>query len=700
MSWIWISDKEYPDYQNNFYNVNAVSAETISGYRYGVAEFRKLFEFDTEISKISFRTSADSFYHLYINGELYETGPACSGGDFLCRRKYPYHYANVSETDVNGKAFELFAEVKLLPEVLTEYSRGHGGFYCEIAFTDVNGKVYNYSTNESWQSRLNASYSAERTFDSSKDIYKWSDAVTTEDIWNLKDSYIPTLSLNRVFEKEYILKPGENLKEHIELDKIYGIIPVAISSGSCNGSFVSTELKGQPEMKESFRFAGSGRYMSFRMHSLGEAELDVVNQDNKDITFTIILIAPWYRITQEGNFECSDPELNDVYNVCKHTLKICRQSIHLDSTKHQEHLACTGDYYIETLMGFYCFGDMKLSEFDVMRTADWLAENEGVMFHTTYSLIWVQMLRDVYYITGNTELLAYCRNALDILLDRFRTYKGDTGLIETPHDYMFVDWTVVDGYSMHHPPKALGQTVLNMFYYKALTTAAELYNRLNDFSNSESCSKESTELKTAINNELYDRDMKLYFDGKNDITGSNGWLPENSEKRYYTKYPNILACAYGVADKETSAEILERIMNDETLQDIQPYFTHYLLYALRENNLIEKYAFGIFDRWKPVVKSCSKGLAEGWIAPEPNYSFDHSHAWGGTVAYFMPSVISGLKIIEPGMKKISLNPKLYGLDYANLKISTKYGDIRISIDKDKTDISSPEEIKIDLITEK
>ncbi|MCQ2463801.1 MAG: hypothetical protein MJ177_10465, partial [Clostridia bacterium] len=163
--------------------------------------------------------------------------------------------------------------------------------------------------------------------------------------------------------------------------------------------------------------------------------------------------------------------------VCKHTLKICRQSLHLDSTKHQEHLACTGDYYIESLMTLYCFDDFRLSEFDIMRTADWLVDNNGRMFHTTYSLIWVQMLHDVYMITGNKALLTYSEKALDILLDRFAGYMGESGVIETPPDFMFVDWTVIDGYTMHHPPKALGQTVLNAFYYEALSVTRIIRTR-------------------------------------------------------------------------------------------------------------------------------------------------------------------------------------------------------------------------------
>ncbi len=42
----------------------------------------------------------------------------------------------------------------------------------------------------------------------------------------------------------------------------------------------------------------------------------------------------------------SDQDLNEIYELGKHTLKICRQTIELDSPMHQENLGCIGDYMI------------------------------------------------------------------------------------------------------------------------------------------------------------------------------------------------------------------------------------------------------------------------------------------------------------------------------------------------------------------
>ena len=111
--------------------------------------------------------------------------------------------------------------------------------------------------------------------------------------------------------------------------------------------------------------------------------------------------------------------------------------------------------------------------------------------------------------------------------------------------------------------------------------------------------------------------------------------------------------------------------------------------------IFDKYGMTILKRWADVANECDKGLKEGWIAPEEGYSFDHSHAWGGTPAYHMPSALTGMEILEPGMKKLKFNPNLYGLDYAEITIPTPYGMIYFKCEKDKdTVIDAPECIEI------
>jgi len=89
----------------------------------------------------------------------------------------------------------------------------------------------------------------------------------------------------------------------------------------------------------------------------------------------------------------------------------------------------------------------------------------------------------------------------------------------------------------------------------------------------------------------------------------------------------------------------------------------------------DKYTRKIIDNWRQPTKDCSKGLVEGFYAPEPTYSFDHSHAWGGTPLYSLPKALMGVSVIEAGYKKVRLEPSLLGLNYARVEIPTPFGMI-------------------------
>ena len=173
-------------------------------------------------------------------------------------------------------------------------------------------------------------------------------------------------------------------------------------------------------------------------------------------------------------------------------------------------------------------------------------------------------------------------------------------------------------------------------------------------------------------------------------------MPQNVEKRYYRKHANILAAYFGFFDRESCADLLVRILEDESLGVVQPYFCHFLLEAVFRNGLRERYTLPILEQWKAPVRECCKGLTEGFYKPEETYSFDHSHAWGGTPAYALPLALSGLEILEPGYQKIRLKPSLLGLRSARVQIPTPYGTIVIQMENGKKpEISVPGQIHVE-----
>ena len=699
--WIWLPKDIYKNEQTTVYSgFNKDKADN-----YTVAEFKRTYTFSQKVVRASLRFSGDTAFQLFCNDSIVATGPACVGGDFLGNETVRDNFYSF-ETTICPENTELdfFARVQMFPYHICEYSKGHGGFMLSALLTFEDGSEMAVHTDETWLARKNGGYNAPKSFDGRIKPDKFTNAEITPNIWNTITAQIPVREETELCPENSIilLTPQEEKRVILELDKIWGgfIKVEAETQGELHAEILCRELE-ETLSQEILIFSENQSYRGFCMHSAGNIEVTAKNLTAQSAKLKVSFIKTHYPIYEEADTITSDEELNEVLKTCKHTLKICRQTHHLDSTKHCEPLACTGDYDIESLMTPFSFGDMRLAEFDLLRTAVMLERENGRMFHTTYSLIWVKMLYDVYMLTGNKTLLMKCERALELLLNRFETYLGENGLIENPPDYMFVDWIYIDGLSMHHPPKALGQSCLNMFYFGALENAAKIYIELGDPHSAEKCRQRKETLRSAINSLLFDGEKGCYFEGLNTPTKPEllgKWMPQNVEKRYCLKHSNILAAYFGVCDDDTGRILIDKVMSDDIAGDCQPYFMHYLLEAVYRLGLREKYTLEICNRWKEPVLNCRKGLVEGFVAPEPTYHFDHSHAWGGTPLYSLPKALMGLKIAKPGMQEITLSPSLLGLNHARVELLTPYGKVVCEMKEGKKpSVTHPSQITVTLL---
>ena len=695
-NWIWLPASEYPNNQNTVYS----SFFKKNANNYTVAEFAKNYVFPTKIQRADLRFSGDTVFQLFCNNQIVATGPACVGGDFI-GNDTPRDNFYAFEATIYPDSAELnfFARVQMYPYMMCDYSKGHGGFMLSAILTFEDGTQEAICTDENWLVRKNGAYNAPKSFDGRICPDAFMPAECTPNIWNTTTAPIPVREEQELSTEcsEILLSPNEEKTVILEFDKIWGGF-VHVKTDTDGELFLQLTCREIDEnaQPETLHIVGSQEYRSFCMLSAGNIKVYAKNNSPHDAKVFVSFIKSHYPVFEEAETTTSDEALNLVLQTCKHTLKICRQTHHLDSAGHSEPLACTGDYYIESLMTPFSFGDMRLAGFDLIRTAIMLERENGKMFHTTYSLIWVKMLYDVYMLTGNKRLLENCEKALGLLLNRFNGYLGENGIIDNPPNYIFVDWIYIDGLTLHHPPKALGQSCLNMFYFGALDSAEKIYRILGAEQLAQSCQQKKHTLHIAINELLLDRDKGCYFEGLNTPSEcANNWTPQNVEKRYYLKHSNILAAYFGVCDDDTGRNLIHKIMAEEIAGDCQPYFMHYLLGAVYRLGLREQYTLQICDRWKEPVLAFSKGLVEGFVAPEPTYHFDHSHAWGGTPLYSLPKAIMGLEILKPGMQKIALSPSLLGLQQAKAELLTPYGKVICELKNGaKPNISHPKEIEV------
>ena len=693
--WIWVDSQVFPTKKPPY----TTFSENYLATDFSVAEFNKTYCFQKKILKAHIEVTADVAYRLYLNGSFLGRGPVCAGGDWGFTRPLPYRYFSVYEADLCTDTLSLFAEVGNLPLTQCESSNGQNGFLLAADLLFEDGTAKTIFTDTDWDSRISPFFSFDR-------IDKRLASLP----------YSPSVTVN----KTEVLRPSE-IENLVEEPIDLGFSPVTVNANETKtltfllphiySGFYSLSVKAKGEyavtvtdfekdlshghrVKERFFGKGCDSFKSLRMTSAGGFVLKIENRSD----FPLILsecsfLFSHYPVTREGNFVCSDEKLTAIYKMGKHALLTCKQSIELDSPMHEENLGCAGDYYIASAMNYLAFGDTALTRFDLVRIADYLKERDGFMFHTTYSLIYIVMIWEYYLVTGDTALLSRVREGVSAVLKRMSKASDETGLIVSPDSYMFVDWLIVDGYSLHHPPKALGEAVLNAFYYGALTYAAKIFSVIGDKVTEVRSKDCAAKVKNAFS-VFYDDERGLYFDGRGDESEAKSeWLPKNTKKKYFSLHTNSLAVLFGLVPEEKEKSLLTRALKDNSLIKPQPYFMHFVLNAVAKAGLFSEYGMELLSQWKYMTEF-PKGLVEGWYLHE-GYGYDFSHVWSGTPTYQLPMRLSGLEILEPGMKTIRLSPCLYGLKWAKISIPTPKGNITVSLAEGKAPtVSAPDGIEI------
>ena len=115
--WIWLPGDKYPNIQTTSYD----AFENKENRNYAVAEFSKVYIFDSKIVNAHIRFSGDTSFRLYCNNKFIATGPACVGGDFIGNGvARPNYYAFETEIHPESNKLDLFARVKMGPAQICE----------------------------------------------------------------------------------------------------------------------------------------------------------------------------------------------------------------------------------------------------------------------------------------------------------------------------------------------------------------------------------------------------------------------------------------------------------------------------------------------------------------------------------------------------------------------------------------------------
>jgi len=360
---------------------------------------------------------------------------------------------------------------------------------------------------------------------------------------------------------------------------------------------------------------------------------------------------------EASSFECSDPLLNRIWDLCKYSIKATTfAGVYVDGDR--ERIPYEADAYLNQLSHYTTDDDVKMAA----ATFDWLIENGT--WPSEWAPHMVFMAHAEWMYSGDREWL---KHRYELLKAKTLIHRcGDDGLVRSAemdrkrHD--IVDWPKGerDGYVFTEI-----NTVVNAFHIEALRQMAELARAVGEEADAKAFLARVKIAKAAFQKTLFDRTTGLYRDG----VGTD----------HSSIHANFFPLAFGLVPDGSVAGVVSWL--EERGMRCSVYAAQYLLEGLFENGgdaAAVDLMIADGDRsWKHMVNSGTTISWEAWdLKYKPNQ--DWNHAWGAAPANLLPRYVLGAQPAAPGWTTARIRPCPGGLKHARGKIPTPRGPVVIA----------------------
>ena len=409
----------------------------------------------------------------------------------------------------------------------------------------------------------------------------------------------------------------------------------------------------------------------------------------KDVTQKALY---YYFDDQASDFSSSNENLNQVWDLCKYTLKATPfLGVYCDGNR--ERMPYEADAYIQQL-GHYAvdreFSAARYTILFLLSHASWPTEWQ---LHT------VMMAHEHFMQTGDLEFIAEIydqlkvKNLIDLAEDNYlistRMGKATADLMVSLNyngDVIkdIVDWPRGTPEGEEQIPMAgptpAGErdgfvftdfnTVVNAFHYHTLLNMQDLANALGKTEDEKFYRERAAQVKQSIIENFFESERGIFTDG--------------IDTDHASLHANMFPVAFGIIPEGYQQSITDFIKSRGMACSV--YGAQYLLEALY--NLEEaEYALQLMTSeskrsWMNMLKVGSTMTTEAWDEYyKPNLTWNH--AWGAAPANIIPRRMLGIQPLEPGFSRFKIEPQIDGLQQVKLEMPTIKGTIEVAVMQDE-----------------
>lgn len=381
-----------------------------------------------------------------------------------------------------------------------------------------------------------------------------------------------------------------------------------------------------------------------------------------------------YPFAENAEFSSQVPLLDQIWDVSWRTQRLCSGENYFDCP-YYEQLQYAGDTRIQTLISTYVSGDTQLfrnaieaykDSYEAFGLTQSRYPSYDPQFIPTFSLVWTTMLHDYWMLTDDTELVRTSLPTVLNILNWFEQRMSTTGLLGPMEYWLFVDWVDTEGWEAGIPPgeDTGNSTLISLQYVYTLQKAAELFGAFGYV--------EKASHYLGLAERIRDAATRLSWD-----TGK-GLFADTPDKTFYSQHTNIFAILSGSVPKGDNKGVLDRILGNNSIAPASYYFSFYLMEALREAAMEDRY-LELLDPWEGMLQ---RGLSTFAERPDPTRS--DCHAWSASPMYFFLSMVCGIQPASPGFKTVKIAPHLGTLGSVSASMPHPMGVIKVNLKENKS----------------
>jgi hypothetical protein len=402
---------------------------------------------------------------------------------------------------------------------------------------------------------------------------------------------------------------------------------------------------------------------------------------------------PW---SIQGAFRCSDPRLNQIWEACAYTLRLCSEDTFTDCPTYEQTF-WTGDACLtDLLLHMAVHGDARLPRRCLLLVADSLqrlpiggAQVPGDWENTllpNWSWLWAMGCAEYYQLTGDDEFARLAYPALAKQARFIEAARNAAGLVELIGYWHLLDWVrIPDGPEFilaHESCLAVG----------ALNATATIARAAGQPFEAGHWQAVAGELAAAVNRECWRADQQAYGDTwlapGVEVPAIASASDGTSTARVDTvsQPTNIVALLAGVAPPERAAAIRPRLLDcpEGWVASGTPWMHSLACHVWAEHGDLEPVLDTIRDRWGDMLDKAATTTWEtfvGFDVLKGWWTRSWCHAWSAFPAYLLSAYVLGVRPLEPGFRRALVAPRLADLTWAEGRVPTPHGAIGVRLDQ-------------------